>query len=180
MEISSNQSPTQQGSESGAPIGSGLANDLRNQAGEITEQAKVKAKEAAHSGQTMAADQLHHLAEGVRRSVDNFDEEQAWIKQGLSTAAESLDRFSATLRERDLEDLMHDAEDTARRHPVVFATACAVAGFALVRFLKSSQSDGAGSRDSGVAGYRRRSVYGERSGMARTNASGSADNAANI
>lgn len=137
MEISSSSSSTQQG-EAGSMAGSGLAGDLKQQAGDIAEQAKAKAKETAQSGQTIAADQLEHLAQGVRRSAENFDEEQAWVRQGLSSAATSLERFSSTLRDRDLTELVHDAEDTARRHPVMFATACAVAGFALVRFLKSS------------------------------------------
>lgn len=182
MEISSNQTSTQRGAEGGTPVGSGLASDLRQQAGDITEQAKAKAKEAAHSGQTMAADQLQHLAQGVRRSVENFDDDQAWVKQGLGTAAESLERFSSTLRDRDLGDLMHEAEDAARRHPVVFATACAVAGFALVRFLKSSRRDGngVGAQHAGVGGYGRRSYDATVGGVAHASPSRGTDQAANI
>jgi hypothetical protein len=166
METSLDQTSKSDGSQTGA-VGSELAKDLKQQAGEFTEQAKAKAWDAAHSGQSAAADQLQHLAQGVRRSADNFNDEQAWVKQGLSTAADSLERFSSTLRERDLGDLMSEAEGAARRHPVVFATACAVAGFALVRFLKSS-----GHREgaySGVdrGGYGGRARYGSTSGMER-------------
>lgn len=179
MEISVNQASTQQGATTGTTVGSGLAGDLKQQASDIAEQAKAKAKETAHSGQTMAADQLEHLAQGVRRSADNFDDEQAWVRQGLSSAAASLERFSSTLRDRDLDELMHDAEDAARRHPVIFATACAVAGFALVRFLKSS-----GHADAGV-GTSERKTYGRSSdyGMAdasRANSGRSTDQAAGL
>lgn len=167
METSLDQTSNSDGSQTGA-VGSGLAKDVRKQAGEIGEQAKAKAWEAAHSGQSAAADQLQHLAQGVRRSADNFDDEQAWVKQGLSTAADSLERFSSTLRDRDLGDLMSEAEGMARRHPVVFATACAVAGFALVRFLKSSgHHDAAYSGGAGTGDYGSRARYGSMSGMER-------------
>jgi hypothetical protein len=179
MEISVNQASTQQESETGTTMGSNLAGDLKQQAGDIAEQAKAKAKETAHSGQTRAADQLEHLAQGVRRSADNFDDEQAWVRQGLSSAAASLERFSSTLRNRDLNELMHDAEDTARRHPVMFATACAVAGFALVRFLKSSGHADAGLGTSERETYGRSSDYGT-SDAFRANSGRSTDQTAGI
>jgi hypothetical protein len=154
METSLDQAQPQP-SRAGADINE-LADDLKQQASGITEQAKAKAKEAAHSGQAVAADQLQHLAQGVRRSAENFDDEQAWVRQGLSTAAESLERFSSTLRERDLGDLMREAETVARRHPVAFSAVCAFAGFALMRFLKSSSRDPSGYRDPTADAYRGR------------------------
>jgi hypothetical protein len=180
METSLDQTSNQGGSQTGTTVGGGLAKDVKQQASEITEQAKAKAREAAHSGQTAAADQLEHLALGVRRSAENFDDEQAWVKQGLSTAAESLERFSSTLRERDLGDLMHDAEDAARRHPVVFATACAFAGFALVRFLKSSRRDTSYAGGTSAGGYSTGSRYGSMSDMDRSGDRRTGDYAANI
>lgn len=179
MESSLDHTSTQQGSETGTTVGSGLAGDLKQQAGDIAEQAKAKAKETAHSGQTIAADQLEHLAQGVRRSADNFDDGQAWVRQGLSSAAASLERFSSTLRDRELTEIMHDAEDTARRHPVMFATACAVAGFALVRFLKSSGHADAGVGTSERRAYGRPSDYGT-SDVSRASSGRSTDQAAGI
>jgi hypothetical protein len=190
METSLDQTSKTQATQGNAAVASDLASDLKHHAGEITEQAKAKAKDVAHSGQAAAADQLQHLAEGVRRSADNFDEEQAWIKQGLSTAAESLERFSSTLRDRDLGDLMHEAEDAARRHPVIFAAACAAAGFALVRFLKSSSRDMADTREASMGTYRdvlgrgglgrEHSDYGATTGTAQPDSRRSGDYSANI
>lgn len=119
-----------------------LASDIKQEATDIKEQAKVKAREAARSGQSVAADQLHQFAEGVRKSADSWDDSQyGWVRQGLSSTAESLDRFSSSLRERDIADLAGEMELAVRRHPALFIGACAVAGFALVRFLKSSGRD---------------------------------------
>lgn len=135
MEISTNETFTGQASKAH------IRTADSQQTSDLSKLAKAKAEEVAHSGQTLAADQLEHLAQGVRRSVDNFDEEQVWIKQGLSSAAQGIERWSSTLRNHDLSEIVYEAEDTARRHPVAFATACALAGFVLVRFLKSSRRD---------------------------------------
>jgi hypothetical protein len=107
------------------------------------------------------------------------------VKQGLSTAADSLERFSSTLRDRDLGDLMSEAESAARRHPVVFATACAVAGFALVRFLKSSGPREGAYYGVDRGGYGGRAREGstsrmERAGMERMGERHTGDYARNI
>jgi hypothetical protein len=145
---------TQGGSQD---TGRELASDIKQHATDIKEEVKGKAREAARSGQSAAADQLHQLAEGVRRSADSWDNSQyGWLKQGLSSTAESLDRFSSTLRDRDIADLAGDMEVVVRRHPALFIGACAVAGFALARFLKSS---GRNAHDADYAsGYRSNSM----------------------
>ena len=124
--------------------GAELTQDLKRDAGDLAEHAKARARDAARSGQTVAAEQLHDLAEGMRRSAGSWDDDRhAWVKQGIGTAAESLDRLSSTLRERDVGELAGEVEAAARRHPLVFVGACALAGFMLVRFLKSTGQPGA-------------------------------------
>lgn len=178
METSSGQMSQPAGSGASATPGAGLTDEIKHQASGLAEQAKAKAKEAAQSGQTAAADQLEHLAQGVRRSAENFPDDQAWVKEGLSTAAESIERFSSTLRDRDLGSLLSDAEDAARRHPVVFCAACAVAGFALVRFLKSSSEHPAHHRasNSRSGAYRASgSSYGATATVSGSSSAASAD-----
>lgn len=131
------------GSQGSQTVGSGIASDVKQQAGEITEQTKTMAREAAQSGQSLAAEQLNEFAEGVRRSAESWDDNQhVWVKQALTSAADGIERFSSTLKDRDLPSLLSEVEDTARRHPALFAAGCALAGFALVRFLKSSSREG--------------------------------------
>lgn len=152
--------------------------ELKEQAGQIKDQAKSMAREAAHSGQTAAAEHLSQFAQGVRRSADSWDDGQhAWVKQSLATAADQIDQFSSTLRERDLSSLVDEAEMAARRHPALFALGCAVAGFALVRFLKSSgkespehyagqrsgEYESAGYRSDGRSGDHQSGGYGSQS-----------------
>jgi hypothetical protein len=141
--------PSQSSKSYGAPTGSqgqaadtGSAGDLKQEASEITEQAKTMARDAAQSGQSLAAEQLNSFADGVRRSAESWDDSQhVWVKQALTSAADGIERFSSTLKDRDLPSLLHEAEDVARRNPALFAAGCAVVGFALVRFLQSSNRD---------------------------------------
>jgi hypothetical protein len=163
METTPNQFSKPDGAPTGSQgsqAGSGIADDLKQQAGEITEQAKTMAREAAQSGQSLAADQLNEFADGVRRSADSWDDTQhVWVKQALTSAADGIERFSSTLKDRDLPSLLSEAEGAARRNPALFAAGCAVVGFALVRFLQSSSR-----RDRPYAGAGADSRRGSQSG----------------
>ena len=89
-----------------------------------------------------ATDGLSSLARAVRQSTQSLrDNQQGTVAQYVERAADRIEQFSTTLRERDLKDLMHDAERFARRQPAVFIGAAFAAGVLAARFLKSS-SDG--------------------------------------
>ncbi|MGH9904058.1 MAG: hypothetical protein ACRD8U_00580, partial [Pyrinomonadaceae bacterium] len=53
-------------------------------------------------------------------------------------AAEGLAGFSGSLRQRDVDSLLAQAQDFARRRPAVFLGGALATGFVLARFLKSS------------------------------------------
>ena len=46
--------------------------------------------------------------------------------------------MSSYLRDHDMNDLVRDAEDYARREPLIFFGAAFAAGFIAARFLKAS------------------------------------------
>jgi hypothetical protein len=56
----------------------------------------------------------------------------------IHDAAGSVDRIASALRDRSPREMLHTAEDWARRQPLAFFGAAAVAGFALARFARSS------------------------------------------
>jgi len=68
--------------------------------------------------------------------------------QLVEQANDGLRRISDTLRNKNLDEIVREAESFARRQPVVFLGAAAVAGFLAVRFLKAS-SQGEGSTQAG-------------------------------
>jgi len=73
----------------------------------------------------------------------------------LEQANDGLRRFSDTLRNKDLDQMVREAESFARRQPALFLGAAALAGFLAVRFLKSSspRDDGNDGRSTGAPGY---------------------------
>jgi hypothetical protein len=71
--------------------------------------------------------------------------------------AQQIDRFSTTLRERSVEDLMYEAENFARREPQLFLGGAVVLGLLAARFFKSSASRG---RQQGYGYYGQGRYYG--------------------
>ena len=63
----------------------------------------------------------------------------------VAKANDGLRSVSDSLRGKDLDQIVQDAESFARRQPALFLGAAALAGFLAVRFLKSSKpADNAG------------------------------------
>jgi hypothetical protein len=74
----------------------------------------------------------------MREAAHKFEERQeGGLASYVQKAADALDRLSSSLRERDLEDLMRDAEGAFRKRPAIGLAATALAGFVLGRFLRA-------------------------------------------
>jgi uncharacterized protein YjbJ (UPF0337 family) len=123
---------------------------VRSLASEVRDQAKRKGTEARDQvgqmvGQqkTRAAERLTGLAGALRQAAGNLqNDESMGIGRAADSAAGQIDRLAGYLRDRDLGDLVHDAETMARRHPDVFLGATFLSGLLLARFLKSSADRG--------------------------------------
>jgi ElaB/YqjD/DUF883 family membrane-anchored ribosome-binding protein len=121
--------------------------DVKDEAAVIIEKAGSGAKSAASSGKDMAADAVSGLADAARQMAGKLEDGQADSGNAKAAefarkAADSMDRFSGRLRERDIEELADDARSAVRNNPAIAVGAAAVIGFALARFLK-----GSGGRD---------------------------------
>jgi hypothetical protein len=89
-----------------------------------------------------ATDGLGSLARAVRQSTQSLrDNQQDTVARYVEQAADRIEEFSSQLRDRDLGDLMRDADRFARRQPAVFIGAAFVVGVLAARFLKSSRTD---------------------------------------
>lgn len=110
-----------------------------DQARSIANDTKETARAMLGEQQKAAASGIGDLAGALRKVArDMGDGQQAPMSRILEGAADGLERFSGSLREKDLNGLMHDVEGFARRQPVAFFGAAVAAGFLAVRFLKSS------------------------------------------
>jgi ElaB/YqjD/DUF883 family membrane-anchored ribosome-binding protein len=120
---------------------------VKDEAAVIIEKAGSGAKSAASSGKDMAADAVAGLADAARQMAGKLEDGQADSGNAKAAefarkAADTMERFSGRLREREIEELADDARSAVRNNPAIAVGAAAVIGFALARFLK-----GSGGRD---------------------------------
>ena len=70
------------------------------------------------------------------------DEMRALIDQSatrlVTQAGDGLRRITDTVRGKNLDEIVREAESFARQRPAMFIGAAAIAGFLAVRFLKST------------------------------------------
>jgi hypothetical protein len=183
MTTNPSQSGTQRGSGSsgeslgktpGAPASSNMreqvtnaaregAKEVKTQAANVTESVKDLASQAGdklmssvEDQKTAGADFVGDMAGAIRRAAKEF----TTVPQAahyISLAADQIDSVSSAFRKRDIGQLVADVQGFARRQPTAFLGAAVLAGFAAVRFLKtstaSSGSSGAGG-DSSFEGDR--------------------------
>ncbi len=114
-------------SEKAQEQASGLAGSLKDKARDLAEQQKARGSE-----------QIDGVAKAIRDVADELDKQMPAAAGYVRQAAGGVEQFSSSLRNRSVEDLMDSAMQFARRQPVVFFGASVLAGFTLLRFLKSS------------------------------------------
>jgi hypothetical protein len=106
---------------------------------EFIEAAKRHAAEYAAGRKAGAARSVEDVAHSLRESGRAF-EDTPHIRAFVDSAASGLENFAADIRDRPIDDLYGDAEDFARRHPVIIATGAGVAGLMIARFFKASSA----------------------------------------
>jgi hypothetical protein len=124
-----------------------IRGEAESTAHEIAEQARAQLGQAADKVKGMASEQkdflagqLESVATAVSRVADELSTEEAASAGYARSIADGMRRFSDTVRTRNVDELVHLAEDFGRRQPVAFMGAAALAGFAASRFLFASAS----------------------------------------
>jgi hypothetical protein len=129
------------------------ASDLANEAKQLAEKATKTVKEAVSDNKDAGATYVSSVAQAIRRAGKEFDNELPLAGSYIRQAASQVENVAGSIRAGDFNDLVHSARAFARRQPTAFVGIAALAGFAAVRFLKSSSSRGAahdaGSRNPG-------------------------------
>jgi hypothetical protein len=171
----SGKSPVQQAKDLAGDVGKQASEvaqhataRVRDQVSGMTESAKELVSDAGDRLQTAVQDQknagadfISGVAGAVRRAANEFDDQLPLAGQYIRRAATQIDSASEALRRRDLSELLGGVQDFARRQPTAFLGATVLAGFAVVRLLKSSapQQSSAGPQPSS-AGSPMRSEHG--------------------
>jgi len=129
-----------------APYASGAAEQARDmgarvqhEAEHLTAETKDKARSLLQEQQHAVAEQIGGLAEALHQTTQHLQEhDHEEVAQYTGQAAQGLERFSKTLRERDINAIVGEVQDFARRQPAAFIGSAALLGFMAARFLKSS------------------------------------------
>jgi hypothetical protein len=158
----------------GTPVidsGTGYAQDgdrLQQAAGNVTERAKSTTETVLDSRREQVAGTVQQFAGALRQTSGTLrEQDQAPIAEWVDTAAEKVEQASTFLRDRPVSDIVSEAEQFARRQPLVFLAGGLLLGLAASRFIKSSQQGGGMSggqwsggqygslygRDLGTSGY---------------------------
>jgi len=125
----------------------------------LIDNVKQRASDQFDSQKSKATDTLGVIANAVHGTTEQLrsDHHEA-LAQYIEGAANQLDRMSTTLRNKDVNVLLSDARQLARRQPALFIGGSFALGLLAARFMKSSARD---DRQS----YR---DYGTRSSMTGT------------
>jgi hypothetical protein len=124
----------------------GHAADLAEAAKDIAGQATGKLKEAVSDRASSSAEYVGTLAETIRRAAREFDAELPLAGRYIRKAADQVEGVSDSIKNGNLNDLVRSAQTFARRQPTAFLGLAVLAGFGLVRFLKSSADNDDGAR----------------------------------
>ncbi|CAN5863829.1 hypothetical protein BH18ACI5_BH18ACI5_28520 [soil metagenome] len=113
-------------------------------AGRVREQAAAqlsKQKDRATEGLGSVADAMRGTTEQLRNNQHDK------VAQFAEQAAQQIDRLSERLRNKDVTELLDDAQQLARRKPAMFIGGAFALGLLGARFMKSSASTNSSDRD---------------------------------
>jgi hypothetical protein len=114
--------------------------NTEQQSSGILNQVREKAASQLNEQKARATDGLGNVAQAVRQSTHHLREQQYdTVAQFVERAADQIERFSNHLRERDLNDLVSEAQRFARHQPAVFIGSSFAAGMLAARFIKASR-----------------------------------------
>ena len=112
--------------------------DIAEGAQEFASDVKDELQDRISEQKDAGADYMSRLAEAVRRAGREFDRELPIAAQYIGLAASTMDDYAEKMRNGELDDLLESAKRFARQQPTAFLGLTFLAGFGLVRFLKSS------------------------------------------
>jgi hypothetical protein len=135
-----------------------VTDEAKQYASDMAGIAKEKSASMFEQKKEVAIGQAGSVAHALRSTADKLQEEgQGQVGHYINLAADQLESLSSQLRQKDLNTLINDTQNLARRSPGTFLASTVVAGFLLARFMKSSSERSRESaqmpRDEGRSAY---------------------------
>jgi hypothetical protein len=130
------------------------ASDFVDSAKDVASQATDKLKQVVDGQKSAGADYVGSLAGTIRRAAKEFDSDLPIAGTYIRKAAVQVESVAETIRTGNFNDLVKGAQSFARRQPTAFLGMTVLAGFGMVRFLKSSATDADRSGSQAASGAR--------------------------
>jgi hypothetical protein len=131
------------------------ASDFVDKTKDVASQATDKLTQVVDAQKNAGADYVGSLAGTIRRAAKEFDGDLPIAGTYIRKAAAQVEGIADTIKTGNFNDLVKGAQLFARRQPTAFLGMAVLAGFGVVRFLKSSATDAnrSGSQPSSGARY---------------------------
>lgn len=122
-----------------------VAHVASKQVRNLASQAQDQLRAQAETQTQRAAESLRRLGDQARALAEGRSEEAGPVGDYVSRFAERVSDAASRLESGGIHGLVNDVQDFARRRPVAFLAAAAVAGFAVSRVGRAQSADGDGS-----------------------------------
>jgi hypothetical protein len=124
------------------------AGEVKGRAREVVQQAKERAGERIESritdSKSRAAETLTGVASTLLSSSQQLREQNhEGASRAIERAAEGVERFANYLQETDVDDVVDQVHEFARRQPAAFIGGAFALGFIASRFIKARSPEGA-------------------------------------
>lgn len=117
-----------------------LKDDLTSYAKDKAEAARDQASGLIDERKSAAAEELADLSEALRGASEHLRNHSRSVIAGFAqTTADRIESVATAVRERDIVDLIDEAQRFARRQPEVFFAGAVALGFLFARAMRSTQ-----------------------------------------
>jgi ElaB/YqjD/DUF883 family membrane-anchored ribosome-binding protein len=122
-----------------------LVSQVRDQVTSLRSQAADRARGFADDGKGRVTGLLENVSEVINDAAKSVDERLGeeygdYAHRAATTVAD----FAGRIRDRSVDDIFDDTRDFVRKSPVIAIGIAAVAGFALIRVIKTGLDDARG------------------------------------
>ncbi|HLH94383.1 MAG TPA: hypothetical protein VKW08_04630 [Xanthobacteraceae bacterium] len=115
------------------------------QTADTIKSAVAESRRVAEQQKQAGAERIGIAAQAMEGAADRLQGEMPQTSEFVHDLAQQLDSAAASLREKNIDELIRQARDFARRQPGMFFAGAVLSGVALARFLKSSPPQRPGS-----------------------------------
>ncbi len=117
---------------------SSAAERAQGAASEAADKIKSRTRDAAEQQKEAGAEHISGVADAMKAAADDLEGKVPLAAEYVDDLAGQLGSVASALRQRNIDDMVGNVADFARKQPTAFFAGAVAAGFALSRFAKSS------------------------------------------